>query len=399
MTVASATHPMRGDLLTILLPTKGRHLHTLRFLWHANEIKLPYRILVADGEVHPRIAELLEDPATFSSLSIDYVRYPKDVTFGHFFRKIADAAQRINTAYVKMVDNDDFLVPTGLSKCLQFLEGNLDYVCCGGGLAGFAIDDMSGTALPQVLGRVNRYAYRYTKNYTSRDLAAVSLKERVLDAYRNYKTTYYDVFRTDALQTIWTECAEIDFSDAQLHEYFCALRTVTLGKARSDASNIFYLRQYGTSGQAAFKKDWVHHLVHSRFSKDLDTTVDRISGLVAKADGGAAIVVAEELREITAVWLRTFLKQTYAINSVTIKEHLRSSMPDWFMKLRRMRHAAVWHERNLLFRRLRGDGAPESYLATFRGELETIERLLRDSSFLSFLQQRVPGLLPSSERG
>ena len=75
--------------LTIVLPLKGRYLFTLRFLWHANRARLPYRFIVADGQVHPVLAEILENSHThFSELDIEYIRYPDDVDFSRFFAKM-----------------------------------------------------------------------------------------------------------------------------------------------------------------------------------------------------------------------------------------------------------------------------------------------------------------------
>jgi hypothetical protein len=43
--------------LTIVMPLKGRHLFTFRFLWHANRMRLPYRFLIADGQVNEAVAQ------------------------------------------------------------------------------------------------------------------------------------------------------------------------------------------------------------------------------------------------------------------------------------------------------------------------------------------------------
>src|SRR5437763_4046704 len=95
--------------LTILLAVKGRHLHTLRFLWHANRCRMPYHFLVADGAACEPLARLLENAgAIFPDLSIEYVRYPDDVDYQAYFRKLTDAASRVRTEYVMQVDNDDF---------------------------------------------------------------------------------------------------------------------------------------------------------------------------------------------------------------------------------------------------------------------------------------------------
>src|SRR5438874_1114489 len=111
--------------LTILLPLKGRHLHTLRFFWHANRYGLPYRFLVADGEVHPVVARLLGKPErVFPNLDIEYVQYPNDVDLSRYYEKLADAVSRVRTPYVMHADNDDFLMASGVDHCVKFLESN-----------------------------------------------------------------------------------------------------------------------------------------------------------------------------------------------------------------------------------------------------------------------------------
>ena len=142
------THP-----LTILLPLKGRHLHTLRFLFHADRAGLPYHFLIADGEVHPAIARVLENPlSAFPNLDIEYIRYPNDARYSDFYRKMADASARVRTPYVLQADNDDFLVASGIERCLKFLDARPDYVGCGGGVGGFELNAAREKKLEFVVG-------------------------------------------------------------------------------------------------------------------------------------------------------------------------------------------------------------------------------------------------------
>jgi hypothetical protein len=95
--------------LTIVMPLKGRHLFTFRFLWHANQMRLPYRFLLADGHVNEAVARRLEDgQKLFSELDIEYVRYPDDVDYSRLYAKMADVSQRVRTPYAMIADNDDF---------------------------------------------------------------------------------------------------------------------------------------------------------------------------------------------------------------------------------------------------------------------------------------------------
>ncbi|MGA9951110.1 MAG: hypothetical protein WBQ24_22905, partial [Xanthobacteraceae bacterium] len=84
--------------LTIVLPLRGRHLFTLRFLWYADKLRLPYRILIADGQVNETVARHIENSRTFfPNLDIDYVRYPDDAGYPQYFAKMADAMRRVRT--------------------------------------------------------------------------------------------------------------------------------------------------------------------------------------------------------------------------------------------------------------------------------------------------------------
>lgn len=370
--------------LTIVLPLKGRHLFTLRFLWHANAAQLPYRILIADGQVHPQLAAILDNSRThFPDLDIEYVRYPDDVDFGHFYRKLSDALQRIRTPYAMMADNDDFIALAGMEKSLDFLDSSPDYVCSGGGLAGFSV--YSGLADPNhgLVGPFNKFAYRYTAFDRSADYSSESVVERLRQGSRNW-WSYYAAFRTEALVTICREIVDINFSDLQLFEFFCAMRTLTLGKARSDVATIAYLRQYDTSLRSSFKRDWVHHLLRSRFTGDFNAMIDRISGLAAAIDGVDAGVVADMLRGICEPWLRDFLRVNYG-EFQTLKHVLRRRTPGFVNWLKKRRRLSVDRERASLFSQLQRDGAPATYSDGFRKELDTIEDVLTGDSFRAFI--------------
>jgi len=370
--------------LTIVLPLKGRHLFTFRFLLHANRARLPYRILIADGQVHPMLAGILENSREhFPNLDIDYVRYPDDLNFQDFFVKTADALRRVTTPYAMQADNDDFVVYAGTERSLDFLDANPDYVCCGGGLAGFSV--YSGLRSPNgPIGRPNHYAYRYTYLDRSEDFSSASAVERLRRGSRNW-WSYYAVYRTDALKTICREIVDINFSDLQLHEIFCAMRALTLGRARSDGATIGYLRQYGTSLGSSYKKDWVYHLLRSRFTSDFAAMIDRISVVAAAADGVDAAPVAEMLRLICEDWLREFLRIYYG-PSQSLKQILRDNASVLFNWLKNRRRYFVARERATIFSRLAADGASDAYLTDFADELKTIEDVLTGDEFAAFVQ-------------
>ncbi|HZP76302.1 MAG TPA: TIGR00180 family glycosyltransferase [Pseudolabrys sp.] len=381
--------------LTIVLPLKGRPLFTLRFLWHANREKLPYRFVIADGQVDARLASLLENSRElFPNLDVEYVRYPDDASFGDYFRKMADALRRVHTPYVMLADNDDFLVRSGLDASVEFLDANADYVCCGGGIGGFAVYRRPPSSLGGVLGPLNQLRYRYMPYDRSIDIGSSSVTERLASGLRN-SWSYYAVFRTPALQTIWDEVVELDLSDLQLHEKYCAMRTLTLGKARSDAATIAYFRQYWTTLRSAFSKDWVHHLLRNRFTTDFANIIERISDVASKSDKGDKNEIAERVRQRVEPWLRDFLRLNYGLSG-TVRGHLRARVPALLEWLKTRRRYSVSRERRALFATLRQHGAADDYLTALRAELAHIEDTVSGTAFRAFLESHAAALIPAS---
>lgn len=384
--------------LTIILPLKGRHLFSLRFLWHANKARLPYRFLIADGEVHPDLANLLDNSQkTFPNLDLEYIRYPDDLDFKHYYAKMADVLQRVRTPYVKIADNDDFLASAGLEYCVNFLEAHPDYVCCSGRIGGFSLRASSRYSSELVIGALNKLAYCYGPHDRAIDLNSASATERVIAGLRN-TWNFYAVFRTPVSALMWKEARELDLTNTQLHERFMAMRTLTLGKARCDSSVFSYWRQYWTSlqlhwtsSQSEVRRDFVYYLLRSHFTEDVGNILDRISRLLAELDGGNPGAVAERLRNPLEHWVRELIRHDFGAYAV-MRRHLRTHAP-WLVAWlkRRYRFRLVWERRDI-FKKLRKDGATSAYLEKFKRELAQIEGVLTGHEFNEFLGQHVPTL-------
>ena len=375
--------------LTIVLPLRGRPLFTLRFLWHANAARLPYRFILADGQVLPAMAGFLEDSRKiFPNIDVEYIRYPDDTDFAAYFSKMFDAMRRVQTPYAMFVDNDDFLICSGLERSLDFLEANPDYVCCGGGIAGFSAYVRNEPALNGLVGPLNKLSFRYMPYDRSLDLSSSSATDRLLRGLRN-SWSWYAVFRTPALTTIRREAAEMGLSDLQIHEKFCAMRTLTLGKARSDSATIAYLRQYWTSLQYPFAKDWAHHLVRSHFSTDFEEVIRRISTEAATADGVDASIVSQKLLDDITRWFGNFLVRSYGPYAA-LRRYLRERVPGLLIWAKTRRRFSVPLERRKLLTKLREHGASDEYIKVFTAELAQIEDIICGPAFANFIGPYVP---------
>jgi glycosyltransferase domain-containing protein len=384
--------------LTIVLPLKGRHLFTLRFLWHANKARMPYRFLIADGQVHSALAKLLENSrAVFPNLDIEYVRYPDDLDFSRYFAKMHDAFERVRTPYVKVADNDDFLAPAGIECCTNFLESHPDYVCCSGGIAGFSVRTSLRDSLESVVGPLNKVTYRNTFRDQSIDLNSSSATERVLAGARN-TWNFYAVFRASALALMWKEVREMNPTGLAVLERFLAMRTLTIGKGRADPAIFSYWRQHWTSlqlhwtsSQLGIRNDFAYFLVRSRLTDDIANIVDRISRHLAEIDGGDRTESAERVRERLEGWVRDIIRQDYGQYAM-LRRYLRTHTPWLVAWLKKRRRLAVTFEKRAMFRGLRKDGATPDYLANFKRELAQLEEVLTGREFQEFLHRHMPNL-------
>ena len=383
--------------LTILLPLKGRHLHTLRFLWHANMSRLPYCFLIADGQVHPAIARMLAAPRdTFPNLNIEYVRYADDVCYGDYFRKLADATSHVRTQYVMQADNDDFLVRSGIDRCMTFLDANRDYACCGGGVGGFALHRSAG-ALNGVTGTIQSLGPRYHDRYVHQDYASSSAADRVRQNFETGYTLYYNVYNAPAMTTICRECAAIDFGDLRAHETFFGARAKSLGKCKSDHAVMSYIRQAGTSLAAA--NMW-KTTTNAAPDVEIRTFTDTIARAVADADGIDETAFAAELRGLYRDIWYAGLNEYRASRRVALNRKRRRSEAASALRSIVPKAAVNWRRqwlrrkaRKAIVNSLLQCGASEGYIATFQRELADIEALLEGPQFAEFVQQHAPALI------
>jgi glycosyltransferase domain-containing protein len=367
------------------MPLKGRLLFTFRFLWHANKMCLPYRFLIADGNVKEAIARRFENGRNdFPELDIEYVRYPDDVNYSQFFAKMSDAVQRVRTPYAMIADNDDFLGFDGIEKALDFLDTNTDYVSARGRSMTFSVYSRANNSLGPICGKFNRFSV----DRDSKDAVAPTATERLRQTGLAHGL-YYAIYRTPALVQIWRDAAEIDFSDLMLHEDFCALRAVTLGKTCTNKKTITYYSQGGSGISYKPMQDWVSHLLCSRFTSDAHAVIKRISFAAAEADGVDATTIVEEVRNILERYYRDFLLMHYGPLSRT-KRMMRIKWPRLVKYLQTRPRWSVGRERAAVLSQVKHAGADQDHLTRIHGELAAIESALSPEAFAVFAGPFLP---------
>ncbi len=388
------------DRLTILLTLKGRDLYTLRWLWHANRVRLPFPVVVADGQVNDTIARLIESGA-FPHLTIDYRRYD-DRSFRDFYFKIQDALASIKTPYVMLSDNDDFVLPSGVRVSVEHLERSPDYVSAGAGVGHFESED-EPQRLPHLSGKIRRFWFQQSKNYQAYDLASPQAAPRVYEAYAGFLTVCYNVFRVEALLKIAQEVTEYNFRRLDNQELYWILRIATLGKVKSFGTCMSYLRQLGTSSNPSRGKDFVFSVSTEPYVDEIQKIAQRIAAETAQADGVGAAPIADRLNVIGAARLRSKLEAVLGWRA-TVKTLLKRLMPAPLVGLMkivgdRLRSGASSAaggrsvSREAMLSLMRAAGAPAALVAETRQELDAIDETMASGAFIAFLQSAAPDVL------
>lgn len=371
--------------LTVVVPLRGRHLFTFRMLWQAEEARLPYRFLLADGLVNEAVAKCLKaSESIFPHLDIEYVRYPDDTDLNRYFAKMTDALARVRTPYVMNMDNDDFLGFYGTERALEFLDTNPDFICARGRSVGFSVFSNGGALNSGIYGKFNRLK----SNHELKDITAPTPAQRLRQGGLCH-AVYSAVFRTEAAARIWREITEIGFSDLMLQENFYALRTLTLGKVHMNKSAVSKYPQALTGISHRPTRSWAGHLLRSRFTTDVRAMIDRIASVAAEGDDGNAEEIADDVRELLGDYYHTYLSAIYG-QRARIKRTLRHRWPRIVNAIQTRPRFSVWRERAALFADVKDAGGSGEDIRRLRDELVAVERALSREAFAEYAGPLLP---------
>jgi len=240
---------MKKSELTIILTTKGRDAFTLRFITYIGINKIPFDVIIGDGAPQKKtMLSLKKILKKYPTIQCDYYTY-NDFSVTKFYEKLKDLSKKVKTKYAVIMDNDDFILPTGAQRQIDFLNRNPKFVSSGGIVSGFEISKTQNNnrLFGQVVDFRRYYAHTYaetSEHYKDRTLAVLNVAEKRL-------VNYYKIFRTSVLSKILSELNQLKFKSLLLFEYYFSMRAESLGKNHFDKSSIYLLRQIGTSVSSA----------------------------------------------------------------------------------------------------------------------------------------------------
>lgn len=234
------------ERLTIVLTIKGRDKFTKRWLAYMNEVRCPYKILIADGGGSQELRGHLRQKDNYPNLFYEYYEYPFDLSFENFYRKLENIYREVSSKYIIQADNDDFFVLSEFSTMLDFLDSNAEFVAVRGQLIDLEVYSPAGDSRAVCTG----VAYdATTRPAPSIDSDCESIRVRCLcEGFSkwDYYANWYAITRTETFKKITYPLWAVNFKEIIFLEVIYHVLLVNFGKVKIFPGR-FYIRQRNTS--------------------------------------------------------------------------------------------------------------------------------------------------------
>ena len=268
---------------------------------YMNDIKCPYKILIADGGEDKSIEAHLLDSSNYPNLNYEYIRYSHDVTLKDYLLKLEDVLTRVRTKYVLNADNDDFYLFDRIQTILSFLDKNEDYVACRGLLVNLSVMKRSGEAR---MAQGDHYlAFSTHANSIEDDDAfdRVDVLCRDMSKY-DYYGNWYSVLRTSAMLEVWKSIVKLEISEMIVNEMLTHILINMRGKTKIFTWP-FYIRQSSTSqfgDTLVVNNEFLERcLINNNLSKFINA-IETLIPFKSQAD-------KEHLLKSVAAWFEVFI--------------------------------------------------------------------------------------------
>ncbi|ABN07597.1 hypothetical protein Mlab_1432 [Methanocorpusculum labreanum Z] len=134
MSITHHRYPLKNNRqlnqLSLIIPTYNRPFYLSRCLWYLSQS--PYNeIIVADSsdeKINIKNKKTINTLQNKYDVNITYLSYPPEIEpyGGDIYRKWADSLKHVNTKYSVFCTDKEFLIPSTLCKCIEYLETHKD---------------------------------------------------------------------------------------------------------------------------------------------------------------------------------------------------------------------------------------------------------------------------------
>ncbi len=243
--------------VTLILILHNRHYNMDRLLKYYNNFES--RIILADSsQVQYKY-----------SCSKDFFSHIYTPGFS-FTKKIENALSLVETPYVVMCADDDFIIAESIKECAEFLDNHPDFAVA----QGFAIQYKKIKPLDENVEFGSLYK---DLNYSKETEEPI---ERLNNFFKHYRSLLYAVHRTEVLRTAYKDSGDI-VTNLYLNEYLSGLLPIFSGKYK-ELPILYQVREFAPDSDDKITPNLDRIFSDQFFAKEkeqfVDLAVNNISG-------------------------------------------------------------------------------------------------------------------------
>jgi glycosyltransferase domain-containing protein len=232
------------EAFSVVMPTFEGGRFYRRTFEYFSAVGYRGRIAVCDDSSGAHRAFIERCQETYPELGIDLFLYPHPTPF---LEKLTDTLHRIQSRFVMLHAQDDFMIPEAVVECVNLLATHPDYMAARGRVAMFQLERNAA-------GAVDTHLVPHPmREYLQDDPLA-----RVLAHLERYTSTFYSVHRRESLRAALAYTRERN-DNVIFFQYLSSALVALQGKIAC-TDQLFYCRQgHAESWSATLKQDSYAH--------------------------------------------------------------------------------------------------------------------------------------------
>jgi glycosyltransferase domain-containing protein len=274
------------------------------------------KIFIGDSS-EATVAEKIKNSLQKFDNSLDIYYYP--LPGYNAAQALKVMADKVTTKYAVFIADDDFLVPTGIGQCIEFLDTHPDYVAAHG--IGIIIYG---------LGSKNK-SIQYSGYYSQPIISEATAAQRLVTHLPNYTVSLFSVHRIEAWRTMFKDAGDIvdrSFGDELLP---CCL-SVVLGKTKQ-LDGLYLIRQ--DHGKRFVQPTWFEWITSEMWYPSYTAFCNYLAEAIARQDG----ITLEEAKDIVSQAFSVYLTQW-----ISKSIHNPNPNPQWRSIAKQIPGArTIWH--------------------------------------------------------
>jgi len=214
------------DMLTIVVPLKGRTAFTKRFLKFCHVSRCPFPVLLLDGGGENNLAE--------EAMKYDFVKYwrcPYDDNIATFVSKLAYGMSLVKTPYAVMASDDDFFDAAGFVEAVDWLQHHPGWVSICGDVKSFSVSQDGKTIFP---GK---------SVYTKPSAAGNSPDEIIQNCYKHFHSYWHNITKTPVLKATFDLMKTTELDDFKFVSMLQSGLTACFGQVKRNNAISYYYHQ------------------------------------------------------------------------------------------------------------------------------------------------------------